>query len=53
MIELEIEDKVKSKFDVLIDGELYGPCLKIRVSPVGGEDPIYMRFCTYGTLPPQ
>jgi hypothetical protein len=51
MIELEVEDKVKSKFDVLIDGELYGPCVKIRVSPVGGEDGVYMRFCTYSSPP--
>lgn len=51
MAELEIEDKVKTKFDVLIDGELYGPCLKVRVSQVTvAEEPVVMRFCSY--IPP-
>ena len=48
MMELEVEDKAKTKFDILIDGELYGPCLKARVSAVSiAEEPVVMRFCTY------
>lgn len=54
MIELEIEDKGKAKFDILIDGELYGPCLKVRVSQVVvGEEPVGMKFCTYCPTTPR
>ena len=54
MAELEIEDKVKSKFDVLIDGELYGPCLKVRLSQVCvGEEGVQMRFGCYMPPPPK
>jgi len=53
-VELEIEDKIKNKFDVLVDGELYGPCLKVRVSPVTvGEEAVQMRFCTYAPATPK